>query len=123
MSIRRYGNTRDLPHLPTISQIVVHRGIVHLLGVTGDPRDDVANQTRQSLTRIDELLAQAGSDKSRLLSAQVWLADMDDFDVHNEVWNAWVDRENPPVRACVQAGLWRPGLRVEIMVTAATALD
>jgi len=121
MSIQRFGNTREFPHLPTISQIVVHQGVVHLLGVTGDPNDDVETQTEQVLARIDQLLATAGTDKTRLLTAEVWLADIGDFDRHNRVWNAWVDPDHPPVRACVQADLWRPGLLVEIMVTAATA--
>ena len=58
--------------------------------------------------------------EGRLLTAQVWLADMKDFDAHNRVWNSWVDPDNPPVRACVQAGLWQPGLLVEVKVTAAT---
>ena len=71
------------------------------------------------LERIDRLLAVAGSDKSKLLTAQVWLADMSLFEAHNAAWNAWVDRENPPVRACVRAELWQPGMLVEIMVTAA----
>jgi len=53
--------------------------------------------------RIDQLLQMAGTDKSKLLVAQVWLADMSDFDDHNAVWNDWVDRQNPPVRACVGA--------------------
>jgi enamine deaminase RidA (YjgF/YER057c/UK114 family) len=60
----------------------------------------------------------AGTDKSKLLTAQVWLSDMRLFEAHNAAWNAWVDRENPPVRACVRADLVRPGLLVEIMVTA-----
>jgi enamine deaminase RidA (YjgF/YER057c/UK114 family) len=58
-------------------------------------------------------------DKSKLLTAQVWLSDMGLFEAHNVAWNEWVDRKNPPVRACVQANLWRPNLLVEIMVTAA----
>ena len=61
----------------------------------------------------------AGSDQSKLLTAQVWLSDMRLFEAHNAVWNAWVDPKHPPVRACVQADLWRPNMLVEIMVTAA----
>jgi enamine deaminase RidA (YjgF/YER057c/UK114 family) len=69
---------------------------------------------------VDALLREAGTTKSRLLTAQVWLTDMDDFADHNDAWNEWVDPEHPPVRACLQSPcLWRPGLRVEIMVTAA----
>ena len=123
MTISRYGNTAGREGLPIISQVVVHDGIAYLCGVTPEPVGDVATQTRQVLERIDRLLAQAGTDKSRLLTSQVWLADMRLFDEHNAAWNAWVDPTNPPVRACVQANLWRPGMLVEIMVTAATASD
>jgi len=72
------------------------------------------------LKQVDTLLRAAGTDKSRLLTAQVWLTDMDDFANHNDAWNEWVDQNSPPVRACLHSPrLWRPGLRVEIMVTAA----
>ena len=118
-TIERYGNTRELAPLPTISQYVVHNGVVHLLGITAGPDGDVRAQTREILDRIDKLLARAGTDRSRLLTAQVWLRDMADFEEHNAEWNAWVDADRPPVRACVQAELWQPGLLVEIMVTAA----
>jgi enamine deaminase RidA (YjgF/YER057c/UK114 family) len=119
-AITRLGSTVGLAPLPVISQIVIRDNTVFLLGVTGDPHADVAIQTRQVLERIDHLLATAGTDKTNLLTAQVWLADMDDFDAHNAVWNDWVDPANPPVRACVEARLRQPGLLVEIMVTAAT---
>jgi enamine deaminase RidA (YjgF/YER057c/UK114 family) len=105
--------------LPVISRSVKHGGIVYLCGVTPDPAGSIAEQTRQVLRRIDRLLAAAGTNRSKLLSAQVWLADMSLFAAHNEVWNEWVDHENPPARACVQAGLFREGVLVEIMVTAA----
>ena len=117
--ITRLGTTNGLEPLPIISSIVVHDRIVHLLGVTADPSGDVTTQTEAVLHRIDSLLGRAGTDKSRLLTAQVWLSDMSLFEEHNAAWNAWVDPENPPVRACVQAGLWQPGLLVEVMVTAA----
>ena len=123
MTTTRYGNTAGRAGLPIISQVVVHDGIAYVCGVTPDPVGDVATQTRQVLERIDRLLAQAGTDKSRLLTSQVWLADMRLFEAHNAAWNAWVDPNNPPVRACVQANLWRPGMLVEIMVTAAAASD
>lgn len=118
-SITRLGTTNGLEPLPVISSIVIHSGIVHLLGVTADPTGDVTMQTDAVLRRIDALLEQAGTDKSRLLTAQVWLTDMSLFEEHNAAWNSWVDADNPPVRACVQAELWRPGLLVEVMVTAA----
>jgi enamine deaminase RidA (YjgF/YER057c/UK114 family) len=75
-------------------------------------------QTRQVLERIDRLLKAAGTNKSKRLTAQVWLSDMRLFAEHNNAWNEWVDRQNPPVRACVCADLWKPNMLVEIMVTA-----
>lgn len=105
---------------PIISQVVVHGDIVYLAGVTPDPIEgDVRSQTRQVLRRIDELLREAGTDKSRLIAAQVWLSDMRLFEDHNAAWNEWVDPSNPPVRACLTTQFWRPGMLVEVMVTAA----
>lgn len=117
--IERYGNTRGRGGLPVISQVVVHGDVVHLCGVTPDPVGDITTQTRQVLDRVDELLSQAGTDRSRLLTAQVWLRDMALFDEHNAAWNEWVDPDHPPARACVQSELWRPGMLVEVMATAA----
>lgn len=114
----RHGITSAADGLPVISKVVEHGGMVYVCGVTPDPAGDVGTQTRQVLERIDKLLALAGSDKSKLLTAQVWLSDMRLFDAHNRVWNDWVDRKAPPVRACVQAPLWKPEMLVEIMVTA-----
>jgi enamine deaminase RidA (YjgF/YER057c/UK114 family) len=104
---------------PIISTSVIRGDTVYLSGVIAGPIGDVRAQTAQVLQRIDRLLAAAGTDKSRLLTAQVWLADMATFVEHNEVWNEWVDAANPPARACVEARLTHPGLLVEIMVTAA----
>jgi enamine deaminase RidA (YjgF/YER057c/UK114 family) len=93
---------------------------VYLCGLTAtDPAADIKGQTQQILDRIDHYLAEAGSDKSKLLQAQLWIKDMALFAEMNSVWNAWVDPENPPARACVEANLARPGLLIEIMVTAA----
>jgi enamine deaminase RidA (YjgF/YER057c/UK114 family) len=119
MSIARRGITEGTNGLPIIGRVVVRGDTVYLCGVTPDPVGDVATQTRQVLERIDRLLQAAGTDESRLLTARVWLSDMKHFEAHNAAWNAWVDPANPPVRACVQAQLWRPNMRVEIMVTAA----
>ncbi|MGB9351809.1 MAG: RidA family protein, partial [Pseudolabrys sp.] len=80
---------------------------------------DIKAQTAQVLRRVDELLNLAGTDKSKLLSAQVWIADMRLFDDHNSVWNEWVDPANPPVRACLTTDFWRTGMLVEVMVVAA----
>ena len=119
MSITRHVITDGADGRPVISRAVVQGDTVYLCGVTPDPVGNITSQTQQTLARIDHLLHQAGTDKSKLLSAQVWLSDMRLFEEHNAAWNAWVDRTNPPVRACVQANLWRPGMLVEIMVTAA----
>jgi len=119
MSIARHGIVAPQGGLPVISKAVVRGDAVYLCGVTGNPVGDVAAQTREALERIDRLLAAAGSDKSKLLSVQVWLSDMRLFAAHNAVWNEWVDRDNPPARACVGAELWQPGILVELMATAA----
>jgi enamine deaminase RidA (YjgF/YER057c/UK114 family) len=105
---------------PRMSRAVVHGDTVYTAGhVAVDVMADVAGQTREILARIDALLAQAGTDKSKLISGMVWLADIGTFDEMNAVWDAWIDPKNPPVRACVEARLARPGLRVEIAVVAA----
>jgi enamine deaminase RidA (YjgF/YER057c/UK114 family) len=125
MSIQRIGSTEGLKDVfgvkvvPVISLAVVHNGIVSTCGITAEPTGDVRVQTKKVLASIDGLLEKAGTNKSKLLTAQVWLADMRDFEEHNSVWNEWVDRKNPPVRACIQSPLWRPNILVEIMVTAA----
>ena len=125
MTTQRIGTTEGLKDLygvhvlPLISLVVVHNGIVSTCGVTAEPTGDIRVQTRKVLETPDHLLQQAGTNKSKLLTAHVWLADWKDFEEHNSVWNDWVDRQNPPVRACVQASLWRPNILVEIMVTAA----
>jgi enamine deaminase RidA (YjgF/YER057c/UK114 family) len=118
MSIDHIGIIEPINGLPCISSVVIRGDTVYLLGVTADPVGDIKTQTRQALERIDRLLEAAGTDKSKLLTAQVWLSDMRLFQEHNSVWNEWVDRANPPVRACIGAELWRPELLVEIMVTA-----
>jgi enamine deaminase RidA (YjgF/YER057c/UK114 family) len=119
MTITRHGITEATNGLPIISRAVVRGDTVYLCGVTPDPVGDITAQTKQVLDRIDRLLQTAGTDKSKLLTAQVWLSDMRLFEAHNAAWNEWVDPKNPPVRACVQADLWRPNMLVEIMVTAA----
>jgi enamine deaminase RidA (YjgF/YER057c/UK114 family) len=119
--IERHGSTKGMADLPVISQLVVRDDTVYMCGVTPDPVGDVVTQTHQVLARVDKLLARAGSDRSQLLSAQVWLRDMEDFDAHNAAWNEWVDQDNPPARACVQSELWQPGMLVEVMATAAVA--
>jgi enamine deaminase RidA (YjgF/YER057c/UK114 family) len=122
MSIQRLGVSQPTGDTPIISFATLYNDMVYLCGVTADPDHlgDIKDQTRQVLDRIDRLLSWAGSDKSKLLSVQVWLADMTHFADHNSVWNTWVDPNNPPARACLQSPrLWRPGMLVEIMATAA----
>jgi enamine deaminase RidA (YjgF/YER057c/UK114 family) len=103
-----------------MSQCVVHGDTVYLAGqVADDPNTDLAGQTKQILTKIDGLLAEAGSDKSKLLSATVWLTDIRGFDEMNKVWDAWVSPGNTPARACVEAKLARSNLLVEIGIVAA----
>ena len=105
---------------PRMSQAVIHGATVYLAGqVADDPNADVAGQTRQILDKIDGLLAEAGADKSKLISANVWLSDISTFDQMNAVWDEWVTPGKPPARACVEGKLARPQLKVEIMVVAA----
>ncbi|MCB1448818.1 MAG: RidA family protein [Nitratireductor sp.] len=103
---------------PRMSQAVIHNGTVYLAGQVGDGAN-VSEQTRDILAKIDALLARAGSDKSHLLSAQIWLADMTTFAEMNAVWEAWVDPANTPARATVESSLAARQYVVEIMVTAA----
>lgn len=105
---------------PRMSRCVVNGDMVYLCGlVAGDVTQDISSQTQQILDKIDEYLAKAGTDKSKLLTAQLWITDMGNFKAMNAVWNEWVDPENPPARACIKADLARPEILVEIMVTAA----
>ncbi len=102
------------------SQAVVHGGLIYLAGhVSGDPAASVRDQTREILAAIDRHLAMAGTSKSRLLSVSIWLADISTFAEMNEAWDAWVDPQNLPVRATVEARLASPELKVEIAGIAA----
>lgn len=102
-----------------MSQSVSYGDLVWLAGQVGTPGASVTDQTKDILAKIDRLLAASGSDKSRLLQAVIWLADMADFAEMNAVWDAWVDPENPPARACGEAKLASPEYTVEIIVVAA----
>ena len=103
-----------------MSQAVVANGFVFLAGqVADDTSANVAGQTKQILDKIDKFLAEAGSDKSKILSANIWLTDISTWSQMNEVWDAWVSPGNTPARATVEAKLAAPGLKVEIMVQAA----
>lgn len=102
-----------------MSQMVEHGNTIYLAGQVAKG-DSVTQQTQGILDQIDDLLARAGSDKSRLLSATIWLCSMDDFVEMNAVWDAWVDPAQPPARACVESPrLATPDYQVEIMVIAA----
>ena len=118
MDMEHRGVTSGSNGRPIISRAVVRGDTVYLCGMLAEPGGDIKTQTRQVFAQIDQQLGEAGTDKSKLLTAQVWLADMRDFSAHNDAWNAWVDPTSAPVRACVEAKLWLPGILVEIMVTA-----
>ncbi len=105
---------------PRMSGAVVHGDTIYLAGhVSNDPALGVKGQTAEILRRIEERLAAAGSDKSKILSVQIWLADIATFAEMNEVYDAWVDRANPPTRATVEAKLASPNYLVEIAAIAA----
>ena len=113
MSITRMDSNQRM------SQIVVHGDTVYLAGQVAKG-DSVAAQTTGILDQVDQLLAKAGTDKSKLISATIWLCSMDDFADMNGVWDSWVDPANVPARACVESPrLATPDYHVEIMVIAA----
>ena len=109
-----------LVQTPRISRIVKYGDLIFLAGVTApEPDPDPQRQVRQVLSRIDDFLAQGGSDKEHILSATVWLADARYADAMNAAWDEWVSRDNPPARATVEARLVNPQLLVEIGIIAA----
>ncbi len=105
---------------PRMSEMTVHSGVAYLAGqVAEDDSLDISGQTREVLAQIDALLARAGSDKSKILRAQIFLVDLADFAAMNVVWEQWVVPGHTPARATVQAALAKPNWKVEIVVTAA----
>ncbi len=105
---------------PRMSEAVIHNGVAYLAGqVPDDTSLDAEGQTARVLAIIDGILAEAGSDKTRILSAQVFLPDMADFAAMNRAWEAWVVPGQTPARATVEAKLAKPEYKVEIMVVAA----
>lgn len=104
---------------PRMSEGVAYNGILWVAGQVGTPGDPVPDQTRQCLAEVDRILAAHGTDKTRILSAQIWLADISDFAAMNAVWDAWVAPGHTPARATGEAKLAAPGYRVEVIVTAA----
>ena len=105
---------------PRMSEMTVHNGVCYLAGqVAADGSQDIGGQTQQVLDAIDALLKQAGSDKTKVLRAQIFLASIADFPGMNAVWDKWAVAGHTPARATVQAALARPEWKVEIVVTAA----
>ncbi|RYG03375.1 MAG: RidA family protein [Caulobacteraceae bacterium] len=113
MSIERIGSGLRM------SQAVIHGDTVYLAGQVGAPGESVTAQTKAVLASVEALLAQAGSDKSKILSATIWLADMADFAEMNAVWDVWVDGKDAPARATGEAKLATPDYKVEVIVVAA----
>lgn len=101
-----------------MSRVVKHNGVAYLCGQTSEAAS-VAEQTREILAKIEDLLAKAGSDRTRILQCEIWLADMADFAEMNAVWDTWVPKGHAPARACGEAKLARDVLKVEMIVTAA----
>ena len=103
-----------------LSEMAVYNGTIYLSGqIAEDTSVSIQDQTRQVLESIDGLLAQAGSDKSKILHAQIFLPDLGDFAAMNEVWEGWVVPGHTPTRATVQAALANPKWKIEVVVTAA----
>lgn len=114
--------SNDIQRLQTnarMSQVVIANGVVYLAGQVPDTAQaSIAQQATEIITRIDKLLASAGIDKTRLLTANIWLSDARYFDEFNRVWDSWLPDGHAPTRACVQSPLMKAGLDVEIAVAA-----
>jgi enamine deaminase RidA (YjgF/YER057c/UK114 family) len=113
MTIRRINYTDRLSHC------TVHNGCAYMARRADDPNADIGEQTRQVLARFDELMAEAGTDKSRLLMVTIYLARAEDFDAMNAVWDEWVDAESPPTRATLLGPMPNPDWKVEMVAVAA----
>src|SRR5689334_14279002 len=117
------GNPMSIKRIETgarMSMAVVHNGVANLAGVVAEkPVPSVTKQTQQILASIDKLLKKAGTNKSKILKANIWLSDMRYFAEMNAVWDGWVSKGNTPARATVEAKLATPAHWVEIMVNAA----
>ena len=102
------------------SEVVIHNGTIYLAGQLADDFDgDIREQTRQTLANIDKMLAEDGSDKSKILSLTIFLKDMADYDGLNAEYDAWVADGHAPARACVEAKMYKPEVLVEMCVVAA----
>lgn len=103
-----------------LSELAIHHGTVYLAGqVAEDLTGDIGSQTRDVLAAIDRLLAEAGTDKTRILMTMIYMKDIREFPAMNAVWDAWVPRGNAPPRATVEAALFNPSCLIEIVLTAA----
>jgi enamine deaminase RidA (YjgF/YER057c/UK114 family) len=105
-----------------LSQIVIHGETVYLAGLVADDPvpEDAGAQTASILAKIDRYLAEAGTDRTRMLSATIWLSDIAHYDAMNAHWDPWVPEDCAPARACVEARLAHPKYKVEIRIVAAT---
>ncbi|MBN9542108.1 MAG: hypothetical protein BGN99_13285 [Alphaproteobacteria bacterium 65-37] len=113
-------SVRHIDPGPRLSEATVFGDRMYLSGmIPEDTSADIAGQVKQTLAEIDSLLAKGGSDKSKILSAVIWLSDISDFAAMNAVWDAWVVAGQTPARATVEAKLTDPQMKVEIMVVAA----
>lgn len=106
---------------PRMSEAVIHGDTIYLAGQIGAPGESVSVQTQAALAEVDALLEQTGSDKNHLLMAQIWLADINDFEEMNQAWDAWIAGFPAPARATCEAKLYSPEYKVEILITAAKA--
>ena len=114
MTIIRIAKTEKL------SRVVIHEKVAYFSGLTADDRSqDTVGQTEQVLAKADAFLEEIGSNRSLLLSATIWLRDIEDFDAMNSAWTKWIDKDEPPARATVQAILGLPDIKVEIQFTVA----
>jgi enamine deaminase RidA (YjgF/YER057c/UK114 family) len=114
MTITRIAKTEKL------SRVVIHEKVAYFSGLTADDRrQGTFGQTEQVLAKADAFLEKIGSNRSLLLSATIWLRDIEDFDAMNSAWTAWIDRDEPPARATVQAIMGLPDIKVEIQLTVA----
>lgn len=104
---------------PRMSQAVVHGGVVYLAGQVGTAGASITKQTQDILANVDRLLAEVGSDKTKILQTTIWLSSMDDFAEMNAVWDAWVPQGHTPARAAGESKLATPEYNVEILCIAA----
>ncbi len=104
---------------PRMSQAVVHGGVVYLAGQVGTAGASITQQTQDILAKVDRLLAEVGSDKTKILQTTIWMSSMDDFAEMNAVWDNWVPQGHTPARAAGESKLATPDYNVEILCIAA----